>query len=79
MDFVQYLVDKDNSDINPHFSPVIDSCQPCHVKYNFYTNLRSLSQDAAYTVHKIHVQPDYCRDMSLHTIQKFWHVQIEMR
>ena len=37
------------------------------MKYDIYANFRSLSQDVAYIVRKIHAQPDYYRDMSLHT------------
>ena len=66
-DFVRYLVDTDNRNINPHFRPMIDICQPCHIKYDFYANFRSLSQDVAYISRKIHARPEYYRDESLHT------------
>ena len=66
-EFVQYLVDKDNHQINPHFQLMIDICWPCEIKYNFYTNFKLFSQDAGYIVHKIHAQPEYYWDVSLHT------------
>ena len=67
MNFVQYLVDEENIHINAHFRPMINICRPCHIKYDFYANFRSLSEDIAYIIHKIHAQPKYYRDQSLHS------------
>lgn len=66
-DFVRYLVEKDNADINPHFRPMIDTCHPCEIRYDFYADFRSLGQDVDYIIRKIHAKPKYYRDQSLHS------------
>ena len=47
-DFVQYVVDTDNAKLNPHFKPVIDTCHPCRVRYQYYLSFKNYGSDARY-------------------------------
>ena len=45
-DFIQFLVDKPNADLNVHYRPVVSLCHPCSVKYDFYGAFKQFDQDA---------------------------------
>ena len=52
-DFVQYVIDKPNVQLNMHYRPVINLCSPCTVKYNFYGSYNNFNQDAQILVTKL--------------------------
>ena len=66
-DFVRYLIDTPNPELNPHLRPQIHICHPCRIRYSFYGNFKTISEDAAMVIQKIHAKPEYYPDRSLHT------------
>lgn len=66
-EYTEYLIDMPNTQINPHFRPMIDICHPCVVRFNFYGAFKHYSQDAALIINKIQAKPEYYRNRSLHT------------
>ena len=51
--FIQYVIDEPNVELNMHFRPVINLCNPCMVKYNFYGLFDHFIQDTQILVTKL--------------------------
>lgn len=66
-EFVLYYVNSDLTKINPHLKPVIHTCHPCRVRYNFYGNFRTYSQDALMAMQRLNIDSKYYRNKSLHS------------
>lgn len=66
-EFVLYFVSADLTKINPHLKPVIHSCHPCRVRYNFYGNFRTYGQDAQMAMQHLNIDPKFYRNKSLHS------------
>lgn len=66
-EFIQYYVNSDLTKINPHLKPVIHTCHPCRVRYNFYGNFRTYSQDALMAMQHLHIDSKFYRNKSLHS------------
>ena len=52
-EFIQYVIDKPNAQLDVHFRPVINLCNPCMVKYNFYGFFNHFIQDTQILVTKL--------------------------
>lgn len=65
-EFVLYFVSADLTKINPHLKPVVYSCHPCRMRYNFYGNFRTYSQDAEIAMKHLRIDPKFYRNKSLH-------------
>ena len=52
-EFIQYVIDKPNAQLDVHFRPVINICSPCMVKYNFYGFFNHFIQDTQILVTKL--------------------------
>ena len=65
-EFILYFVNSDLTKINPHIKPVIYSCHPCRVRYDFYGNFHTYSQDAHMAMDKLRINSTFYRDKSLH-------------
>ena len=54
-DFINYWLNPGGSSIahNDHFSPMIDVCKPCKVRYDFYGNFKHFDRDAQVLVDRI--------------------------
>ena len=66
-EFVRYLIDAQKSDLNEHFSPSMQVCHPCLIKYHFYGNFKNYSHDATQLVKRFKTNPHFYRDKSLHS------------
>ena len=58
-DFIQFVVDKPNADLNIHYQPVISLCNPCRVKYDFYGAHKLFNQDAQILATKLGGTAEY--------------------
>ena len=65
-EYIQWVVDTRNEELNEHFAPVIDNIYPCRIKYDFYGNFNQLGEDVAKIVEKLQAPPDYFHNMSYH-------------
>ena len=65
-DFIQHVIDTNNSLLNPHLKPAIDACQPCRVRYNFYGSFQLYKHDALAVAQMLNVKPEYFPDFDLH-------------
>ena len=65
-EFAQYVIDTKKEWLNPHFKPMINTCHPCRVRYDFYGNFKMYSQDVMLIVEKIRTKPEYYPNHSLH-------------
>lgn len=66
-EFVLYFVNSDLTKINPHLKPSIHTCHPCRLRYNFYGNFRTYSQDAGMAMQRLNIDPRFYRNKSLHS------------
>ena len=66
-EFVLYYVNSDLTKINPHLKPVIHTCHPCRVRYNFYGNFRTYGQDALMAMRRLNIDSRFYRNKSLHS------------
>ena len=66
-EFVYYFVNSDLTKINPHLKPIIHSCHPCQIRYNFYGNFQTYSQDALMVMKHLQIDEKFYRDKSLHS------------
>ena len=58
-DFIQFIVDKPNADLNIHYQPVISLCNVCGVKYDFYGAHKRFNQDAQILATKLGGTAEY--------------------
>ena len=66
-DFVRYLIDTPNTELNPHLRPQVHICHPCRIRYSFYGNFKTISDDAAMVMQRVQAKPEYYPDRSLHS------------
>ena len=54
-DFINYWLNPGGSKIahNDHFSPMVDVCKPCNVRYDFYGNFNHFDRDSQVLVDRI--------------------------
>ena len=52
-------MDTPNKELNEHFAPMIELMQPCRVRYNFYGNFKTLSNDMKMITDKLNVSNEY--------------------
>ncbi|XP_011405876.1 PREDICTED: carbohydrate sulfotransferase 14-like [Amphimedon queenslandica] len=57
-EFVQYFIEYRHL-MDNHFQPMLDICQPCLVKYDFYPNFHSLSYDMDYILQVFGIPRDF--------------------
>ena len=62
--YLQWVVDTPNKKLNEHFAPMIELMQPCRVRYNFYGNFKTLSNDMKIITDKLNVPNEYFHDGS---------------
>ena len=55
-------MDTPNKKLNEHFAPMIELMQPCRVRYNFYGNFKTLSDDMKMITDKLNVPYEYYRN-----------------
>ena len=65
-DFVQHVIDTNNSALNPHLKPAIDACHPCRLHYDFYGSFKSYKQDALSVSRWLGMEPEFFPDYDLH-------------
>ena len=65
-EFILYYVNSDLTTVNPHLKPIIHTCHPCRVRYNFYGNFQMYSQDAQMAMKRLSINSDFYRNKSLH-------------
>lgn len=65
-EFVQYFIDTKKEDLNPHFKPMVHTCHPCRVQYDFYGNFKTYSQDAKLVIRKLRMSMENYPNRSLH-------------
>ena len=57
--FVQYVIDTPYEKLNIHFRPMINLCQPCTVKYDFYGAFKQYNNDSKLLIHKLDAEERY--------------------
>ena len=65
-EFVTYFVDLPYEALNPHFKPMMYTCHPCHVWFDFYGNFNTLDVDTSLIIERLHVLPEYYPKFSNH-------------
>ena len=68
-EFCRYITETNSSEMNEHFVPSMDICNPCLMEYDFYGNFRNYSTDARQLIKKFDTDPKFYRDESLHLPQ----------
>ena len=66
-EFILYFVNSDLTKINPHLKPIVHTCHPCRIRYNFYGNFRMFSGDALMAMQHLHIDSKFYRNKSLHS------------
>lgn len=66
-EFVKYFVNSDLTKINPHLKPIVHTCHPCRIRYNFYGNFRMYGQDALLAMQHLRIDSKFYRNKSLHS------------
>ena len=66
-EFVLYFVNSNLKKINPHLKPVIYSCHPCRIRYEYYGNFKTYSQDALLAMEHLGIDSRFYRNKSLHS------------
>ena len=58
-EFIRYLIDKETyvQEMNEHWMPMYELCQPCYINYNFIGSFESLTLDTNALLTKLHA-PD---------------------
>ena len=62
--YLWWIVDTPNKKLNEHFAPMIELMQPCRVRYNFYGNFKTLSNDMKVITDKLNMPNEYFHDGS---------------
>ena len=65
-EFVQYFIEMKKKNLNPHFKPMIHTCHPCRVQYDFYGNFKRYGQDAKLVIRKLNMRTQDYPNHSLH-------------
>ena len=60
-DFIQYVIDTPNKKLNynPHFRPMINHCQPCTVKYDFYGAFKHYNDETKVLIDRLDTKEEY--------------------
>ena len=65
-EFIHFLYDSDVQQMNEHYKPMVELCQPCAVKYDFVGNFATLRQDADAVLEHLHIINTYFWDRGKH-------------
>ena len=66
-EFIQYILDTDVLQLNPHFRPMIHVCHPCRVHYDYYGNFKTIHNDGFVVAERLGAKRHYFRNKSEHT------------
>ena len=58
-DFIQYVIDTPDKELNIHFRPMINLCQPCTVKYDFYGAFKHYNDDTKVIIDRLDTKEEY--------------------
>ncbi len=64
--YIQWVVDTNNSLIDQHFRPQIELIYPCRIVYDFYGNFKQIGKDMAMIIKKIAAPMEYDSNPSYH-------------
>ena len=59
IEFIDYMVETPFGDMDDHFLPVTEVCQPCSIHYDFYANFKLLSYDIGSIFHLLDIPQSY--------------------
>ena len=65
-EFIHFLYDSDPAVMNEHYKPMVELCQPCAVKYNFFGNFATLRRDANNILTHLHINTTLFWDRGKH-------------
>lgn len=58
-EFIDYMVETPFGELDDHFLPVTEICQPCSIHYDFYANFKLLSYDVEAMFHLLGIPQGY--------------------
>ncbi len=64
--YIQWVVDSNNSLLNQHFGPQTEVIYTCRIVYDFYGNFKQIGKDMAMIIKKIDVPMKYYPNTSYH-------------
>ncbi len=64
--YIQWVVDSDNSLLNEHFAPQIEQIYPCRMIHDFIGNFKQIGKDMAVISKKIGAPKEYFTDSGYH-------------
>ena len=71
-DFIQYVIDTPNKKLNPHFRPMMNHCQPCTVKYDFYGAFKHYNDETKVLIDRLDTKEEYRHNEGDHVT---YHIQ----
>ncbi len=77
-EFIHFLYDSDPVEMNEHYKPMVELCQPCAVDYNFVGNFASIRSDANAILEHLNINSTLFWDRGKHSkpttsyVQKYY-------
>lgn len=77
-EFIHFLYDSDPVEMNEHYKPMVELCQPCAVDYNFVGNFGNIRSDADAILNHLNIDPSLFWDRGKHSkpttsyVQKYY-------
>ena len=65
-EFIHFLYDSDPAQMNEHYKPMIELCQPCAINYDYVGNFAQLRQDADAILHHLNINTSTFWDRGKH-------------
>lgn len=65
-EYIQYILDMDFLQLNPHFRPMTHICHPCLIRYDFYGNFKTIHSDGFVVAERLGARRTYFRDKPEH-------------
>ena len=75
-DYVKWIIDSADNDLNEHFSSIPYNAAPCRVRYHLYTNFKNYSREVGLLIQKLNLNPAYFVDQSSHEAGKDTHTRL---
>ena len=63
-EYIQWVIETPNNELNEHFAPIINNIHPCSIKYDFYGNFKQLGLEVSMIIEKLQAPREYFRNES---------------
>ena len=66
VEYIQWIIDSDQDELNEHYAPLISNAQPCRIRYDFYGSFKLYNSEMSHLIKKLDANPKYFPNVSYH-------------